>query len=99
MYLLKYGRYHKYGPEHSLFTGAQGLIGTDTVLQRETRQGSVRFEYFQLPNQLAAISTNITNISKMERSLDVAFGMCTVCGVYQDSDLKLTDYLAIVYVC
>lgn len=47
----------------------------------------------------AAISTNITNTSKRKCSSDVAFGMFTVCGSYQDTDLKMSDYLAIVYVC
>jgi len=51
VYLLNCERYHEHGSEHSLFTGALSLCGTDTILQRETRQGAVGFEYFQLLNE------------------------------------------------
>jgi len=56
MYLLKCGRYHEHGPEHSLFTGALGLSSTKTLLQKETGQGAVWFEYFQLLNERSVYS-------------------------------------------
>jgi len=102
VYLRQCGLYHEHGPERSTHWCPGLEWHRDGTSKRNSPRlsavwifrGTKRAVYVQLD----AFSTNITNISKRKCSLDVAFGMCTVCGAYQDSDLKLTDYLAFVYV-